>query len=260
MTNTADDELFVVRKQHLYLVMAAVIFFVLGLTVGVWISSISITPVAHVVVTVATPTQPPGMVANPSTPTVSPPTPPPEPAESPTPSPTPAPIEVSADDDPAVGPEDAPVLIVSFSDYQCPFCARFALETLPQILEAYEGKVRFVFRDFPFHTYAQKAAEAAECADDQGQFWAYHDTIFQNQSALTLDDLKKYAADLGLDTAAFDECLDLGKYEEEVQSDLQAGLGYGVGGTPTFFINGRVMVGAQPFAAFQALIEEELAQ
>lgn len=171
-------------------------------------------------------------------------------------------IEVSVDNDPVKGLEDAPVTIVEFSDFECPFCARFVKETLPKIEENYikTGKVKFVFRDFPlpFHPNAQKAHEAAECAREQGKFWEYHDILFKNTQALSVSDLKNYANELGLDTIKFNECLDSGRKTEEVEKDLQDGQNYGVQGTPTFFINGIQIVGAQPYSVFEQIIEQEL--
>lgn len=171
--------------------------------------------------------------------------------------------EVSADDDPALGDKNAPVTIVEFSDFQCPFCARFHQQTFPQINEEYvkKGKVRFVYRDYPlpFHQFAQKASEAAECADEQGKFWEYHNKIFENQQGLGADNLKKWAVDLRLDTKKFNDCLDSGKMAAEVQKDLQDGSSYGASGTPAFFINGKLISGAQPYQAFKQAIDAELA-
>lgn len=183
----------------------------------------------------------------------------PQPAQ---PAAPPSPIEVSVDDDPAFGPEDAPVTIVEFSDFECPFCARFRSETFDALAEQYDGQIRFVYRDFPLssiHPDAQKAAEAAECADDQGMFWEMHDVIFANQSNMGVAALSGFAEDLELDMSDFDECLNNGKYADEVLADLQEGQTYGVTGTPTFFINGVRLVGAQPLSAFQAIIDQELA-
>ena len=166
--------------------------------------------------------------------------------------------QVSVDDDPSWGLVDAPVTIIEFSDYQCPFCKRFYDETLPQIQATYEGQARFVYRDFPLtaiHPYAQKAAEASECADDQSRFWDYHALLWANQQALDVASLKAYAAQLDLDTATFDDCLDSGKNAQEVEKDYSDGVSYGVAGTPTFFINGQQLVGAQPFSSFQAIID-----
>jgi protein-disulfide isomerase len=121
--------------------------------------------------------------------------------------------------------------------------------------------VRFVWKDFPLtsiHPEAFKASEAAHCAGDQGKYWEYHDRLFANQRALQVEALKKHAADLGLDAEAFNACLDSGKYADRVRAGLQAGARVGVGSTPTLFINGRLVTGAQPFEAFQQIIDEEL--
>lgn len=173
--------------------------------------------------------------------------------------PTGSKVEVSVDDDPSIGPEDAPVTIVEFSDFECPYCGK-VVPTVKQILKEYEGKVRLVFRDFPlgFHQNAQKAAEAAECADDQDKFWEYHYKLFENQKALDVSSLKQYAKDLGLDSSEFNTCLDSGKHEEEVKKDMAEGQSYGVSGTPAFFINGIKVSGAQPFGNFASIIDSEL--
>lgn len=170
--------------------------------------------------------------------------------------------ELSEDDDPSIGPKDAPITIIEFSDYQCPFCAR-AEPAVKRVLEFYKGKVNFVYRDFPlsFHQYAQKAAEASECADEQGKFWQYHDILFEKQSEWSSGGvlkLKEYAIGLGLDSKKFNECLDSGKYANEVQKDIEDGQNYGVSGTPAFFINGIEVSGAQPFDVFQKIIDAEL--
>lgn len=169
-------------------------------------------------------------------------------------------LEVSAGDSPAKGPEDAPITIIEFSDFQCPFCKR-VLPTLEQVLTTYAGKVRLVFRDFPLlsiHPRAQRSAEAAQCAREQGKFWEYHDALFANQNQLEDSHLTEYARTLGLDIQSFEQCLASNKYTASVQADLTYGTQLGVSGTPAFFINGRLLSGAQPFEAFQAIIEEEL--
>jgi len=173
-------------------------------------------------------------------------------------------LQVSADDDPVKGSKDAPVTIIEFSDFQCPYCGRFYQQTLPLIEENYikTGKVKIVYRDFPlsFHQYAQKAAEAAECAHEQGKFWEYHDKLFENQNALDVASLKQYASELGLDAQKFNDCLDSGKKASEVQKDFNDGSMYGVSGTPTFFINGIPLVGAQPYSVFEQIINQELSK
>ena len=171
---------------------------------------------------------------------------------------------ISVGDNSVKGPADAKVTIVVFTDYQCTFCGEFARDVLPLIISEYvnTGKARVAIRDFPleFHSNAQKAAEASGCANEQGKFWEYHDKLFANQQALSISDLKQYAKDLGLDTSKFDQCLDSGKYASEVQKDLKDGQSYGVTGTPTIFVNGNPVVGAQPFSTFKQIIDAELAK
>jgi protein-disulfide isomerase len=160
---------------------------------------------------------------------------------------------------PARGPEGAKVTIVEFSDFECPFCAR-AEESVNQVMEKYAGKVRLVFRHFPlnFHPNAPKAAEASMCANDQGKFWEMHKTLFANNKALGVEDLKKHAAAVGLDVAKFNECLDGGKMKGIVDADTKAGGEAGVSGTPAFFINGKLLSGAQPASEFEKIIDAEL--
>jgi|TARA_Y100000310_G_scaffold153594_1_gene152997 protein-disulfide isomerase len=184
-------------------------------------------------------------------------------APSPSAAPTPAAkVDVSVDDDPVKGDPDAPITIIEFSDFECPFCGRFYSQTMGQLEEKYikTGKAKIVFRDFPlsFHPKAQKASEASECADDQGKFWEMHDMIFENQNSISVSDLKGYAGQLGLDQSKFDSCLDSGEHEAEVQADFRDGSAAGVSGTPSFFVNGIKLVGAQPFQAFEQIIEAEL--
>lgn len=163
---------------------------------------------------------------------------------------------------PGIGPEDAPIVIVEFSDFQCPFCKRFYDETYQQLLAAYPGKIRFVYRHLPLtsiHTEAFPSAEASMCANEQNTFWEYHDNIFENQDRLGKDLYMQIANDLKLDTAAFEDCLNAGKYRDLVQQDSDFALNLGVQSTPTFFINGLALVGAQPLSAFTQLIDKELA-
>ncbi len=179
------------------------------------------------------------------------------------------PVDVSADDDASLGKKDAPVTIIEFSDFQCPFCRKFAEDTLPQLKKEYvdTGKARLVYRDFPlaFHPGAIPAAQGAECAKEQGKFWQMHDTIFAEQAKqgsgtvqFTIDDVKKWAVQVGVNATKFNQCLDSGKYKQEVEKDMADGTAAGVSGTPATFVNGRVVVGAQPFSAFKAIIDEEL--
>jgi len=170
-------------------------------------------------------------------------------------------VFVSSDDDPFKGNPDAHITIIEFSDFQCPFCAQFHSSTLPQIQKNYvdTGKVKFVYRDFPItsiHPNAVPAAVAAECANEQGLFWQYHDKLFENQNSWE-------RLDLGLITSQFNDCFDSAKYLEEVTQDLQDGMSYGVTGTPGFFIGndqlGFTQVsGAQPYSVFQRVFDQQL--
>ena len=176
-------------------------------------------------------------------------------------------------DAPVLGESNAKVAIYLFSDFQCLFCEKFFSGAMKQIKTDYidTGKVKLIFRNFPlaFHANAQKAAEAAECANRQGKFWPYHDLLFKNGKSdgtgLAVEDLKKYADQLGLNAGAlgfgadkFNQCLDNGEAVDTVKKDQADGSAAGVTGTPVFFINGKKVSGAQPFSVFQTAIEEAL--
>jgi len=165
------------------------------------------------------------------------------------------------DDDPSLGPADAPVTIVEFGDYQCPFCQRWHNLILPQLLAQYPNQIRYVYRDFPLsgHAQALPAAIAANCAAEQDAFWRYHDAIFSMTYGLGDEAYRRYAADLGLDSDRFAECLHNPRPRQEVLDDYRAAIRLGVQSTPTFFINGTPLIGAQPLEAFQQIIEAELA-
>jgi len=165
-----------------------------------------------------------------------------------------------AADGPALGNGAAPVTIVEFSDFECPFCSR-AASTLHRIAQAYGDRVRVVYRDFPLasHRMASRAAEAAHCADEQGKFWEMHDRLFSKGGALSEADLRKFAGEAGLDAPKFEACVQSGKYTAAWKASQEEGLRVGVGSTPTFFINGRMVAGAAPYEAFAKLIDEELA-
>jgi len=184
-------------------------------------------------------------------------------------------IKVSLDDDPFKGNENAPVTIVEFSDFQCPFCSRFYEQTLPSIMENYvdTGKVKFVYRDLPLdsiHPNARPVHIAAECADEQGKFWDYHDILFDKQvewQRLSSSDLQstltQYASDLGLESASFEACLESDVIADEVNKDTLDAARYGATGTPAFFIGNEKdgfvkLSGAQPYSAFQAVIDAQL--
>ncbi len=183
--------------------------------------------------------------------------------------------EISVDNDPIIGNPDAPITIIEFSDFQCPFCARFYTQTLPLIHEEYiePGKVKLVFRDYPIqsiHPNALPAAVASECANEQGKFKEMHDMLFENQNewsrqetANALSLFSQYATKIQLGQEAFDSCLTNGKYIEEIKKDLIDGRNYGVSGTPGFFIgNDQIgyveLKGAQPFESFKKVIDSQL--
>ena len=188
-------------------------------------------------------------------------------AQMPTPTPMP-PEEISTSGAPVLGDADAPVLMIEYSDYQCPYCARYIEETYPQIKANYidTGKVQYVFKDFPlsFHEQAQAAAEAAHCAGAQGDYWGMHDLLFANQSdwsnSSAPDAFRRYAEQLGLDVEAFDACLESGEFAALVQENLQEGLSVGVSGTPGFFVGSQFVSGAQPYSVFEEAIEAALGQ
>ncbi len=169
-------------------------------------------------------------------------------------------IQVSVDDDPSMGSKDAPVTIVEFSDFQCPYCSK-AAATVHEVAKKYGDKVQIVFRDFPLpmHNRAGRAAEAAQCANDQQKFWEYHDELFKNSQKMSDDDLVAHAQTVGLKTETFKECLMKDTHKDEVAKDVADGKRAGMSGTPGFFINGRFMSGARPIEAFSEIIDEELA-
>jgi protein-disulfide isomerase len=173
---------------------------------------------------------------------------------------TPPIVDVSAEDAPFKGPPSAPITIVEFSDFQCSYCKR-VVNVLEQVLERYPDKVKLAFRDFPIvniHPQAEKAAEAAHCAGEQGKFWEFHDLLFDKQDTIPTANFAEHAKTLGLEVSSFQTCLDGRKYQEKVERNYAAGVKAGVSGTPAFFINGRLLSGAQPLEAFKAVIDEEL--
>lgn len=162
---------------------------------------------------------------------------------------------------PVLGASTAPVTIVEFSDFHCPYCRRIQ-PVLDQVRAKYGDKVKIVFRDFPLdslHPEAGVAAEAARCATEQGKFWEFHDKLFKNDPDVSQATLGRFAQEVGMDVTAFEACRAAGKYKESIEASLQEGSKLGVNGTPTFFINGRILVGAQPVEAFSRMIDEELA-
>jgi protein-disulfide isomerase len=170
-------------------------------------------------------------------------------------------LSASADDDPSIGPADAPVTIIEFSDYQCPYCKLWYQQVFTQLMANYPNQIRFVYRDLPItgHPEGIPAAEAADCAGAQDSYWEYHNALFSQQYDLGRTAYEQYASDLGLNMAAFTTCLDDHRYQAEVNADARDAAQMGLGSTPTFLINGRILVGALPYADFKAVIDEELA-
>ncbi len=160
---------------------------------------------------------------------------------------------------PTKGNPNAPITIIEFSDFECPYCSR-AEESVKRVLDEYKDKVRLVYREYPlpFHASAQKASEAALCAGDQGKYWEMHEKLFASQQALAVPQLKEYAHALGVTAAKFDSCLDSGEKAKIIDESKKAAEAVGVNGTPAFFINGRPMAGARPFEDFKKLIDSEL--
>ena len=169
-------------------------------------------------------------------------------------------VDVSTAGRPVRGPEKATVTVIEFSDYECPFCKR-AEETVKKVLADYGDKIRFVYRHFPleFHAHARPAAEASACAGAQGKFWEYHDKLW-TLADLSDDKLKALAGELGLDQAKFDDCFAKKQFKADIDKDMADASSVGVTGTPAFFINGRMLSGAQPYEKFKEIIDEELAR
>lgn len=175
-----------------------------------------------------------------------------------------APVErlaVETDDDPALGAENAPITIVEFSDYNCPYCRAWHQQVFGPLLDAYPNQIRFVYRDFPIvggGAPGLAAAQAANCAGEQQAYWDYHAALFSGEFPLDSRGFHAAAEAVGLDAAALAGCVESGRYDAEVRADLRYGAGLGVSGTPTFFINGIPLVGAQPLERFVEIIEAEL--
>lgn len=172
------------------------------------------------------------------------------------PTPEPPILLVSSKNNPQLGPDNAPITIVEFSDFQCPYCQK-SVAVLKELRRQYGDKIRMVYRDYPGpnHPFAQGAAEAAHCAGEQGKFWEYHDALFADQSSSTGWDFAAVAQEVKLEPAPFSECLTTGRYRESIKRDQQEGVALGIASTPTFFINGRPLVGARSMADFTALID-----
>ena len=170
--------------------------------------------------------------------------------------------DIAEDDDYAYGPADAPITIIEFSDYQCPYCQKWHLEVWPLLQAAYGDEIRLVYRDFPLysiHPEAGPAAEAANCAGEQGDYYGFHNLLLTGSLDFSEEAYLGYAEILDLDISAFSECVQSGRYTAEVEADSEYALSMGIQSTPTFFINGIALIGAQGFEVFQEVIELELA-
>ncbi len=170
--------------------------------------------------------------------------------------------EVPVDDDFILGAAEAPITIIEFGDYECPFCRKWYVEVLPQLMEKYPQQIRFVYRDFPLtsiHANAAPAAEAAQCAGEQDAYWQFQEKLFSMALGLNTDAYQQYARQLGLDMDDFEACLQEHRYRDEVEADFEFAARLGVRSTPTFFINGIAIVGAQPIEVFEQVIDLELA-
>jgi len=178
------------------------------------------------------------------------------------------PVNVTVGNLPALGNKDAKVKVIEFADFQCPFCSQWFKNVEPNLISDYvkTGKIAFYWRDYPFLGQESNfAASAARCANEQGKFWDFHDYLYnhqgqENSGTFSKDNLKKFAADMGLNTDQFNSCLDADKYSKDAQTDLSDGQKAGVNGTPTVFVNGIAIVGAQPYAAFKSAIDSALAK
>ncbi len=170
--------------------------------------------------------------------------------------------DIPEDDDPVWGPENAPITIIEFSDYECPYCRKWHAEAWPQLQAEYGDQIRLVYRDFPLtsiHANASPAAVAANCAGEQNMYWEYNEKLFSNERTLGRSTYENYAEDLMLDMDTFIDCMESGRFVEEVEADYQFAATLGIRSTPTFFVNGIPVVGAQPFEVFKNLIDKELA-
>jgi protein-disulfide isomerase len=168
-------------------------------------------------------------------------------------------MTILLDDDPSLGPKDAPITIVEFGDYQCPYCQIWQENTWPVLQEKYGDQIQLIYRDFPLssiHSFAIPAAEAANCAHEQGQFWEYHGLLLSNSQGFNETIFEEYAENIGLDLPSFQECLSSRRYQAEVESDFDDGVLLGVQGTPAFFINGFLVSGALPPEAFESIISK----
>ena len=170
--------------------------------------------------------------------------------------------DIPLGNDPSFGPQNAPVTLVMFSDYQCPYCRKWYSDEFKTLQSDYKNKIRFVYKDFPLselHENAEPAALAARCAGEQGKYWEYQDLLFTSPQGLGSDALVSYARGLNLNATSFSDCVSSQKYKTQVEADYEFAANIGVQSTPTFFINGLALIGAQPIEVFKQAIDQELA-
>jgi len=250
--DTSDAEEFITfKRSHFYSVLV-VLAFAVGLLLGfvIWgrgsnVVTVAAEPAAAEAAANNAPAQPSGEIAEVPV----------------TPEPQYTRYDIPTEGYPSLGPDDAPITIVEFSDFQCPFCRRFHEETYQALLDAYPGQIRFVYRNLPLtsiHPDAMPSAIASLCANDQNAYWDYHGKLFSSET-LTRETFIQYATDLSLNVDEFTACLDSGKHDEFIQQDMNFALDLGVQSTPTFFINGLAVVGVQPLSSFTQIIDMELA-
>jgi protein-disulfide isomerase len=235
------DATVVFKRSHFYAIMV-----VFSFAVGILVGYVAWGRVPTAQQAVAAPVQAPGAQA----------------AAGPEANPAFTRYDIPTEGFPSLGPQDAEIVLVEFSDYQCPFCKRWYDEVYQQLLAAYPGKIRLVYRNLPLtslHPDAMSAAVASLCAEEQSSFWQFHDKLFSDEYGFGRSAYSRYAADLELDTAAFDACLDSGQFDDFIQQDMDFSLNMGVRSTPTFFVNGLAIVGAQPLDVFKQVIDQELA-
>ncbi len=246
LPGTVQDEGFRLKQSTIYAFFLPVVF-VAGLLAGYLIWGRTTTPVESSQTAQTNPTA----VVQPTSEAA-------EQAETPTDE-EPMRFDIGVDDDPSLGPEDAPITIIEFSDFNCGYCRLFHNQTFDALLEAYPDQIRFVYRDFPV-VGGFEAALAAQCAHEQGAFWAFHDLLFTGDLTHERSAYLSYAETVGVDIATFEQCLDEERYTDEIEADAQEVMNLGARGTPTFFVNGIPVVGALPLESFMAIIDDELAK
>ena len=239
-SNTNEEETVTIKRWQIFAALLPIVFLA-GLLAGYLVWGRNTRPAA----VASNPTQSPAQ------------------AQSPSAVPTQKTVRytVPVGDSPSIGAANAPVTIIEFSDFECPYCRTWQQEVFPQLMSSYGDKIRFVYRNFPLssHANALPAANAAMCANEQGKYWEYHDKLFGMTLPLETASYQKYASDLGLDTTKFNDCYNNKRYQTNIQADVTFATSLGVDQTPTFFINGLAVLGAESYDFFKQIIDQELA-